>query len=247
MAPEDVSASPSVHVVVAIDVPKAHAPTVLPAVVTVNDPLAAENPKRLVFVQVIPAEAVKEPKIENDPDPARVPVNPAKVMLRQAAEEIVQVTAPDAPSKNTSSEDVGTAWPPAPPEVNAHLVPAVPSQFAVPPTQYLSLKIILHVFPCFWAVGIQIHMAWAANSAPIVNLVPQVRESAPRLNVVSFQVNTTNAAALASPVVAGKYSSPPVSVWVALHFALALFSCPAHPKRVVSAVPCGFSVGYNHF
>ncbi len=38
-------------------------------------------------------------------------------------------------SKNTSSAAVGTAAPPTPPEVVAHLVPAVVSHVAVPPTQ----------------------------------------------------------------------------------------------------------------
>ena len=37
--------------------------------------------------------------------------------------------------KKTSSAAVGTGAPPAPPDVADHFVPAVPSQFAVPPTQ----------------------------------------------------------------------------------------------------------------
>ena len=50
---------------------------------------------------------------------------------------MVTVLAPEAASKNTVSALVGTACPPAPPEVSAHLEPAVASQAAVPPTQYL--------------------------------------------------------------------------------------------------------------
>ena len=65
-----------------------------------------------------------------------VPVNPVQVKSKQVAvAEIVTVTAPDAASKNTLSALVGTACPPAPPDVSAHLVPAVASHEAVPPTQ----------------------------------------------------------------------------------------------------------------
>jgi hypothetical protein len=66
-----------------------------------------------------------------------VPVNPVKFRDLQTtlAVVFVTVTAPEAPSKNTSSEAVGTAEPPPPPDVVAHLEPAVESQLAVPPTQ----------------------------------------------------------------------------------------------------------------
>lgn len=47
--------------------------------------------------------------------------------------DVVTVHVPEPASKNTLSDDVGTAAPPAPPEVVAHFVPAVPSQVAVPP------------------------------------------------------------------------------------------------------------------
>ena len=67
-------------------------------------------------------------------------MNPVKSAFRQVLAAVfkVTVTAPEAASKKQLSEAVGTACPPAPPLVNAHLVPAVASQFAVPPTQYLS-------------------------------------------------------------------------------------------------------------
>jgi hypothetical protein len=46
------------------------------------------------------------------------------------------VTVPlEFASKKTSSAVVGLDAPPAPPDVVAHLVPAVASQEAVPPTQ----------------------------------------------------------------------------------------------------------------
>lgn len=73
------------------------------------------------------------------PVPAKDPVKLEQ--LRDLApvlpDEIVTVPVDDA-SKNTSSAVVGTLAPPGPPEVVAHFVPAVPSQFAVPPTQYRS-------------------------------------------------------------------------------------------------------------
>jgi len=92
----------------------------------------------------MPASSVREPEIVSAgvEVPARVPVKPVQLMdLATREPEMVQVTAPLAASKKTSSAAVGTASPPAPPEVNAHLVPAVPSQFAVPPTQYLSAMV----------------------------------------------------------------------------------------------------------
>ena len=72
--------------------------------------------------------------------PARVPVNPVQLIDSAPVLPVAMVTvlAPELASKNTASADVGTLAPPAPPDVVAHLVPAVPSQDAVPPTQYLS-------------------------------------------------------------------------------------------------------------
>jgi hypothetical protein len=70
----------------------------------------------------------------------KLPVKPVRLSERQlqtVVPDTVNVTAPEAASKNTSSAAVGTAEPPPPPEVVAHLVPAVASQVAVPPTQYL--------------------------------------------------------------------------------------------------------------
>ena len=77
-----------------------------------------------------------------------VPVNPVKFKERQTTltDVFVTVTAPDAPSKNTSSAAVGTAAPPPPPDVVAHLVPAVESQLAVPPTQKRFEISVLPVF-----------------------------------------------------------------------------------------------------
>lgn len=66
----------------------------------------------------------------------KVPVKPVSVRLAQGrAEAMVTVTVPELASKNTLSADVGTDCPPAPPDVAAHLVPAVASQMADPPTQ----------------------------------------------------------------------------------------------------------------
>lgn len=89
-----------------------------------------------VWVKVMPTDKVTLPFIVILADPVSVPVKPVQLILLAPVlpVEIVQVPV-DAASKNTSSADVGTEAPPAPPDVVAHLVPAVPSQFAVPPTQ----------------------------------------------------------------------------------------------------------------
>jgi hypothetical protein len=87
-------------------------------------------------VHVIPDPSVMPPDILRTDDPARVPVYPVVLRFKhEAVAVIVTVTAPLLASKNTSSDDVGTAWSPVPPEVSDHFEPAVPSQFAVPPTQ----------------------------------------------------------------------------------------------------------------
>jgi hypothetical protein len=71
--------------------------------------------------------------------PANVPVNPVQLMDLAPVLPLEMVQVPeDRFVKNTSSALVGTLAPPPPPDVVDHLVPAVPSQFAVPPTQYLS-------------------------------------------------------------------------------------------------------------
>ena len=76
--------------------------------------------------------------------PAKVPVNPVQLidLAPVLPDEIVQVPV-ERFVKNTSSALVGTEAPPAPPDVVAHLVPAVPSQFAVPPTQKRSAILAL--------------------------------------------------------------------------------------------------------
>lgn len=73
-----------------------------------------------------------------DPPPM-VPVKPVVLSERHnLTVDTDTATAPEAASKNTSSAEVGTAAPPAPPEVVAHFVPAVASHAAEPPTQYRS-------------------------------------------------------------------------------------------------------------
>ena len=112
------------------------APKVLPAGVMETAPDAARNCSDPECVHVIPDTAVKEPFMLSPPVPAKVPVNPVKFKSRQfAAPVFVTVTAPEAAVKNTLSAEEGTASPPVPPSVNAHLVPAVESHAAVPPTQ----------------------------------------------------------------------------------------------------------------
>lgn len=89
-----------------------------------------------VWVKVMPTDKVTLPFIVILADPVNVPVNPVQLILLAPVlpPEIVQVPV-ERLVKNTSSTLVGTDAPPAPPDVVAHLVPAVPSQLAVPPTQ----------------------------------------------------------------------------------------------------------------
>lgn len=84
----------------------------------------------------MPATSVTLPATLIAADPAIVPVKPVQLIdfAPVLPEAIVQVPV-DRFVKNTSSAVVGTDAPPPPPEVVAHLVPAVPSQEAVPPTQ----------------------------------------------------------------------------------------------------------------
>jgi hypothetical protein len=127
-------ASPNVTVVLApltvID------PSVFPAVVSVPVAFIKKVP---VYVIVIPALKVILPETKRIALPAKVPVNPVQLMdlAPMLPAEIVQVPL-DVASKNTSSADVGTAAPVAPPAVAAHFAPAVPSHAAVPPRQNLS-------------------------------------------------------------------------------------------------------------
>lgn len=82
------------------------------------------------------APAVPSPTFKVAPLTVKPPVKPVQFSERHVlVPETVTVLAPEEASKNTSSAAVGTAAPPAPPEVVAHLLPAVPSQVAVPPTQ----------------------------------------------------------------------------------------------------------------
>lgn len=108
-----------------------------PFIVMVLPVVVALNVKVPVLFMTEPAPMVKLPLTVRSPDPPRVPVKPVEFRDKQPVFPVLMltVTAPLAASKNTSSADVGTAAPPAPPDVVAHLVPAVPSQDAVPPTQ----------------------------------------------------------------------------------------------------------------
>ncbi len=106
---------------------------VLPAVVIVPVPVRVMLP---VWLYVIAETSVTLPATVIAAVPVRVPANPVQLMLRAPVLPVAIVQVPlDEPSKNTSSAVVGTEAPPAPPDVAAHLVPAVPSQLAVPPTQ----------------------------------------------------------------------------------------------------------------
>ena len=112
---------------------------VFPLEVITYDPLFGVKNKFPVCVHPMPEAMVRLPAILILRAPPKMPVKPVKFKLRAAlAAETVTVTAPELASKNTSSALVGTVSPPGPPDVAAHLVPAVPSQLAVPPTQYLS-------------------------------------------------------------------------------------------------------------
>jgi hypothetical protein len=106
---------------------------VLPDVVIVPVPVRVMLP---VWLYVIAETSVTLPATVIAAVPVRVPANPVQLMLRAPVLPVAIVQVPvEAASKNTSSAVVGTEAPPAPPDVAAHLVPAVPSQLAVPPTQ----------------------------------------------------------------------------------------------------------------
>ena len=114
-------------------------PSVLPALVRVPVPFSVSVP---LYVTVIPATRVTLPDTVMAAVPAKVPVNPVQLMdLAPVLPELMVQVLVELASKKTSSADVGTLAPPAPPDVVAHLVPAVPSQDAVPPTQYLSAMV----------------------------------------------------------------------------------------------------------
>jgi hypothetical protein len=110
--------------------------SVLPAVVKVPVPIKANVP---VYVFAIPEENVTLPETKIADDPEIVPAKPVQFIDFAPVLPAEMLTVPvERLVKNTSSADVGTDAPPVPPDVVAHLVPAVLSQFAVPPTQYLS-------------------------------------------------------------------------------------------------------------
>ncbi len=110
----------------------------LPLEVIVLVPEVALNVKVLPEVSVIADTNVKSPDIFTPLEICKVPVYPEKSKFFVVAGLLIMtVTAPLLASKNTSSDVVGTACPPAPPEVKAHFVPAVASQLSEPPTQYL--------------------------------------------------------------------------------------------------------------
>jgi hypothetical protein len=82
-------------------------------------------------------------------------VNPVQLMDLAPVLPVLMVQVPvEAASKNTSSAEVGTLAPPSPPEPVAHLVPAVPSHAAVPPTQNLDAILTLLIFQSLRSVSI---------------------------------------------------------------------------------------------
>lgn len=103
----------------------------------VADPADQPVPESILNA-IFDAPAVPSPMlivVEEGRD--KVPVNPVQLIDR-ATVEFDKVTVPvERLVKKTSSAAVGTDAPPAPPEVVAHLVPAVASHVADPPTQYL--------------------------------------------------------------------------------------------------------------
>jgi hypothetical protein len=108
-----VTTKASCKVKVAVDAPPepvASCPgIVFPAVVIEIAPDEAFMPNVDVAVNVMLAERVKLPAMLMLLEPAKVPVKPVKLrLLTFAVAVIVQVTTPDAASKNTSSELVGT-------------------------------------------------------------------------------------------------------------------------------------------
>lgn len=69
--------------------------------------------------------------------PVPVKVIPEIVLVPPIEEATVTTAAPEPPSNIAISAVPGIADPPAPPDVVDHLVPAVASHVAVPPTQNL--------------------------------------------------------------------------------------------------------------
>jgi len=109
-------------------------PNVCPAEVIVPVPAIVIV---LAWTKTIPATSIMLPDTVIVALTVKFPVNPVQLidLAPVFPAEIVTVFAPEVASKYTSSADVGTAAPVAPPTVAAHLLPAVPSQAAVPPRQ----------------------------------------------------------------------------------------------------------------
>lgn len=91
--------------------PEALKSTLLPIDFPLGVIVAVASIAQLAVVDtVIPAAKVMLPETVMVGLPVSVPVKPVQVRVLQASvPDIVQVTAPDAASKNTSSADVGTA------------------------------------------------------------------------------------------------------------------------------------------
>jgi len=109
-----------------------------PFVVTLTVTLAPHR-KSLLQVIVIADTITSLPVLKNEmfPEPANVPVKPVQTIAAMTtAPDFVIVTFPLLASKKTVSLVDGTLAPPDPPEVVAHLVPAVVFHVFVPPTQY---------------------------------------------------------------------------------------------------------------
>jgi hypothetical protein len=86
---------------------------------------------------------LKLPLTVNDGDVPIANVHPVTdvVMSKQVKAPVIVTVlgVPEEALKNTLSEAVGTAAPPAPPEVKDQFVVVVVSQVPAPPTQYLSV------------------------------------------------------------------------------------------------------------
>ena len=131
MLPDELNASPNVTVMP--EPLTTTGPIVFPVVVSVPVPFNVSVP---VYVYVIPASSVTLPETVMAAVPVSVPVKPVQLMDLAPVLPVEMVQVPvEAASKKTSSVLLGIEAPPAPPDVVAHLVPAVPSHAAVPPTQ----------------------------------------------------------------------------------------------------------------
>jgi hypothetical protein len=119
---------------VALGASTINGPKFLPAEIIVEAAVIVFAP---TCVQVMPVTSVMLPATVIAVLPAIVPVKPVQLIdfAPVLPVEMVQVTVPDAESKNTSSLVVGIDSPPAPPDVAAHFVPTTLFHVVVPPTQ----------------------------------------------------------------------------------------------------------------